>query len=441
MSTEFYPLTPPKTVVAILRQLEAAGHETWCVGGAVRDALLGHEHLDWDLATAATPQQVRRLFRRTIPVGIDFGTIGVLDDAGVMHEVTTFRRDVKTDGRHAVVEFGASLEEDLARRDLTINAIAFSPTAGVIRDPFEGRMDLERRVIRAVGDPDQRMREDRLRALRAIRFAARFGFSIDAATWDAIVRSAPHLGRLSPERVQQELNKTMQQVDKPSIALEMWRRSGALGSLLPALASVSDSTLSMLDVLRRPLRPSQDRRRVHRLAALFSECEPNDAERALKLLRFSNSDAEWIAQTLERWLRIAPELEAALNGEHPVSDTDIRKWVATVGRLRVPAAWRLSAARAGAQKLSAMSENWFGAIHSTYRRALQSAARDAVELADLAVDGDDLRSAGIPPGRAYGVILQRLLDCVIEDPSRNVREWLLQQAAQQYSEIKKRIAD
>ncbi len=173
----------------------------------------------------------------------------------------------------------------------------------------------------------------------------------------------------------------MQQVDKPSIALEMWRRSGALGSLLPALASVSDSTLSMLNVLRRPLRPSQDRRRVHRLAALFSECEPNDAERALKLLRFSNSDAEWIAQTLERWLRIAPELEAALNGEHPVSDTDIRKWVATVGRLRVPAAWRLSAARAGAQKLSAMSENWFGAIHSTYRRALQSAARDAVELA------------------------------------------------------------
>lgn len=148
----------------------------------MRDALLGLAHLDWDLATSATPQEVRRLFKRTVPVGIEFGTIGVLDRDGRMHEVTTFRHDVRTDGRHAEVEFGASLDEDLARRDFTINAIAYDPIARVLRDPFGGQADLQRRIVRAVGEADERMREDRLRALRAIRFAARFDFVIEEAT-------------------------------------------------------------------------------------------------------------------------------------------------------------------------------------------------------------------------------------------------------------------
>src|SRR5688572_5546272 len=113
---------PPREVVHIARKLEKAGFETWCVGGAIRDALLGHRHLDWDLATVAKPDEIRRIFPRTVPVGIEFGTVGVLDNKGVMHEVTTYRRDVQTDGRHAVVEFGATLDEDLARRDYTINA-------------------------------------------------------------------------------------------------------------------------------------------------------------------------------------------------------------------------------------------------------------------------------------------------------------------------------
>src|SRR3954453_858613 len=169
-------LDPPDTVRGIAKRLEEAGFETWCVGGAVRDALLGHPHLDWDLATAAKPPEVRKLFKRTVPVGIEFGTIGVLDHNNIMHEVTTFRRDVRTDGRHAVVEFGASLDEDLARRDFTINAIAYSPTAGELRDPFHGRRGLGLALVHAVGAPAELMREDRLRALRAIRFASRYGF-------------------------------------------------------------------------------------------------------------------------------------------------------------------------------------------------------------------------------------------------------------------------
>ena len=198
-------LDPPETVRSIAKRLEDAGFETWCVGGAVRDALLGHAHLDWDLATAAKPPEVRKLFKRTVPVGVEFGTIGVLDHDNVMHEVTTFRKDVMTDGRHAVVEFGASLDDDLARRDYTINAIAYSPSKDEIRDPFNGRKDLEGKLIRAVGDPRDRMREDRLRALRAIRFASRFNFDIERDTWDAIVESAPELSRLSAERVKQEI--------------------------------------------------------------------------------------------------------------------------------------------------------------------------------------------------------------------------------------------
>src|SRR6476659_2657750 len=142
-------LRPTRSVLDIAAKLEAAGFEAWCVGGAIRDALLGGAPLDWDLATPATPEQVRAIFgrRRTIPVGIEFGTVSVLDDEGVHHEVTTFRRDVRTDGRHAVVEFGASLDDDLARRDFTINAIAYSPRTQEVRDPFDGQGALGRRVV------------------------------------------------------------------------------------------------------------------------------------------------------------------------------------------------------------------------------------------------------------------------------------------------------
>src|ERR1051325_8204940 len=200
-------LNPPPNVRAIAKRLEDAGFETWCVGGGVRDALLGHPHLDWDLATTATPDQVRTVLGRcrTIPGGSGVGSARVLDRNRTPHEVTTFRRDVKTDGRHAEVEFGASLDEDLARRDFTINAIAFSPSTRQLHDPFGGQADLARGLVRAVGNAGERMREDRLRALRAIRFASRFDFAIAAHTWTAIRDSAPFLTRLSVERVKQEL--------------------------------------------------------------------------------------------------------------------------------------------------------------------------------------------------------------------------------------------
>src|SRR5438105_226711 len=348
-------LDPPETVRGIAQRLEEAGFETWCVGGAVRDALLGHPHLDWDLATAAKPPEVRKLFKRTVPVGVDFGTIGVLDHNNVMHEVTTFRRDVQTDGRHAVVEFGASLDEDLARRDFTVNAIAYSPSKNEIRDPYNGRIHLQEKLIRAVGDPRERMREDRLRALRAIRFAARFGFDIDRDTWDAIVESAPELSRLSAERVKQEIEKTMDQVRFPSKAFAMWRDTGAFGTLIPALARVTDRQLAPLDHLRRPIVPGRPARRSTRIACLFASVPAATVRKTLKDLRFSNSDTEWIAILVERWQQLGPTMtDAMLRGEeifakdpwdeqYPPSAM-LRTWAASAGRTRLAPLLRLAAA-------------------------------------------------------------------------------------------------
>lgn len=426
MTPDLARVQPPPAVVDIARRLAAEGFETWCVGGAVRDALAGRANLDWDLATAARPQHVQRIFRRTVPVGIEFGTVGVLDRDGVLHEVTTFRRDVQHDGRHAVVEFGASLEDDLARRDFTINAIAFEPLKRQLYDPFDGARDLADGLLRAVGDPEARMLEDRLRALRAIRFAARFGMRYDPATWRAIVNSAPFLGRLSPERVKQELEKTMEQVDRPSTAFDRWRESGAFASLVPPLATVSDATLRAVDALPRRSLRGRPQRRSLRIAALFAEVGGAQTESALRALRFSNQDVSWIAALVDRWHRLGPALTAAMcAGALPV-DGDLRRLAASVGRLRLAAFSRVAAAHWAALEQGAPEPRL---VRSLHRRLLHMAFHEALEIADLAVDGDDLRSAGIPAGRAMGRILGALLDDVVNDPALNHRDVLLARAS------------
>jgi tRNA nucleotidyltransferase (CCA-adding enzyme) len=412
----------------IARKLEAAGFETWCVGGAVRDALLGLPHLDWDLATAATPDQVRRLFRRTIPVGEKFGTVGVLDGAGRLHEVTTFRHDVRTDGRHAEVEFGASLDEDLARRDFTINAIAFSPSRDQLHDPFGGREDLARGLVRAVGEPRARMREDRLRALRALRFAGRFGFRIDAATWSAIAESAPALHRLSRERIQQELVKTLEQVRTPSRSLDLWQRSGALDALMPALGRLQAWRLRAADGLALPdatSDPGRRRRRtLVRLGALLSGLERGEVADLLRGLRFPNREVERLAQVATN----AESLRARI-GDAParLEEVELRRWASTTGRVDLADTLRVAMAVTGAAgDVDAATRAACGAL---YRRALRCAWRDPVQISDLVVDGEDLmREAGVPPGPRVGSVLRGLREWVIEDPSRNRRDALLARA-------------
>jgi tRNA nucleotidyltransferase (CCA-adding enzyme) len=424
-------LRPPPAVLEITRDLEKAGFQAWCVGGAVRDALLGHAHLDWDLATDATPDQVRTVFgrKRTIPVGIDFGTVGVLDGAGVMHEITTFRRDLRTDGRHAEVEFGASLDEDLARRDFTVNAIAFSSTHQELHDPFGGQRDLEGRIIRAVGEPAERMREDWLRALRAIRFASRFDFEIDPKTWEAVRASAPHLTRLSAERVKQELEKTMDQVSSPSRALTLWRQSGALQVLVSELASVTDEALRALDCAAQPGLPRRPGRRLTRLAVLFSDVPVDAVFGVVSRLRFSKHEAQWVAAMVERWQALDSTMSKALGGGVPDAAT-VRRWIAAIGRPQLAAFFRLAAARWAARRALGSTDVVPAAqgVHSLYRRTLRAALTEPVDLRDLAVDGDDLRQAGIAPGPQLGKILSALLERVIDDPRMNTRERLLDEA-------------
>lgn len=439
-------LDPPREVREIAHALEQAGFETWCVGGAVRDALLGLPHLDWDLATSATPPQVKRTFRRTIPVGEQFGTIGVLDRHGRLHEVTTFRRDVQTDGRHAVVEFGASLDEDLARRDFTINAIAYSPSTERLHDPFKGRDDLSHGVVRAVGQARERMVEDRLRALRALRFAGRFGFRIEPATWAAIVDSAPFLSRLSRERVKQELEKSMEQVAVPSRTTTLWHGAGALRALIPALEAQPAWVLYAADFVAHPEATRsagrKRRRTLLRLATLFVGLSHDVVVRTLRDLRFSNRDVDWLAALAVHATALRASVRAAIINPAPPGDAVLRRWAAEAGRTRVPDALRVVLATLSAELAHGPREGeedpWGdgGAVAmrgaapsraaSLYRRTLRVAYRDPVEVADLAVDGEDLmREGGVSRGPALGTALRRLRDVVVEDPTRNDRATLL----------------
>lgn len=385
----------PPQVVAILQRLEDAGYETWCVGGAVRDALAADGHQDFDLATAAPPEIVRSLFRRTVAVGMEHGTIGVLDDAGVLHEVTTFRRDVKTDGRHAVVEFGVSLDDDLARRDFTINAIAYHPVRHEWRDPFNGVADLRAGIIRAVGDPATRFREDRLRILRALRFAARFGFVIDPATWNAARDQAGDTGHLSAERVRDEWVKGIKSAISLDALVQRWWESGVMAVWLPECRPPDPArTAGSLPI------DAGDRDPVRSTSVYCSSNAP-----VWRRLKGSNIEIQR-AEAIDR----GPARPAT------ASARDVRRWMAAVGPaiadLRPLAVWR-----------GDDGDGWPAVVDQVRGRG------EATSRAELALTGNDLIAAGFAPGPRIGRILGELLDAVIDDPATNTREALLARAA------------
>ena len=392
----------PDAVRGIAGRLQGAGHEAWFVGGAIRDVLLELEtgraprrSGDFDIATSARPEEVQALFRRTVPVGIEHGTIAVLDEEGRTHEVTTFRRDVKTDGRHAEVEFGVSLEDDLARRDFTINAVAVHPESGDLRDPFGGRTDLAARVVRAVGDAAARMREDRLRVLRALRFATALDFTIDPGTWEAVHGSAQELSGLSRERVRDEWLKTLA-TGRPSVAVGLWRRAGVLGEVWPELAALPADADAGFDLVEGgdPV--------LVTAAMLYGAGQgPAGAAAAAQRLRFSNKDAERVRRTVAA---LGVPLPDARDGRA------VRRWLAAN-----PAA----------------ADDVLGIVPKAIREPLAAAVRAErasgapLTLADLAVTGADLMAAGIAAGPGLGATLRRLLEAALDDPACNTREALL----------------
>jgi tRNA nucleotidyltransferase (CCA-adding enzyme) len=436
-------LHAPKEVYRIARRLQNAGYGTWAVGGAVRDALAGIVPGDWDLTTSARPEQVRALFRRTVPLGIEHGTIGVLGRDGKLYEVTTFRRDVETYGRRARVAFSHSLEEDLERRDFTINAVAWDPTSFQVVDPHGGLEDLRRRVLRTVGDSRVRFAEDRLRVLRAMRFAGRFDLEIEEATWVAIRESAGDLGSLSAERVREELYKILRTVRVPSVSLDLYRASGVLAHLYPELSActgvidergvnlwhhllaTSDAlpatrvilrlTALLHDIGKVPERPGGTPRvekHAERGAAL--------ARALMRRLKASNSDTDHVAHLVAQHSTIpAPDA--------PVPE--LRRWLRRVGLPYHRDALRLAIADCRARGGPGAS-----LIALTRRVRAAAAEHPPLAISDLAIRGDDLRRLGIPPGPRLGEVLRELLELVTDDPDLNEPEALGRIVAAQFAD-------
>ena len=374
----------PPEVLTIAQKLEDAGFETWCVGGAIRDNLLGVANHDFDLTTSAPPQAVQKVFKRTVPVGIEHGTVAVLDAHNKPHEVTTFRKDIQTDGRHAVVEFGVSLMDDLARRDFTINAIAYHPIRHEWRDPFQGAQDLEKKLIRSVGDPNWRFQEDYLRILRALRFSARFEFRIHPRTLEAAKANVQGLAQLSAERVRDEWFKGMQTAKKVSKLVALWKDVGATRIWLPELGAGSTEQGAVDKLPRDPV--------------LITAFLAKDPASLLTRLKCSSKDIER-GRAIGLWRDKYPDAKDGVA---------TRRWLSQVGEYADDLLALLPAPRA--------------LLHAVERIR---AAGEPLTLKELAVKGDDLIAAGVRPGPDVGETLARLLDEVLEDPSRNTRAYLL----------------
>lgn len=421
-------LEPPREVRRIAQRLEDAGFATWAVGGAVRDALAGLPPGDWDLTTAARPADVRRLFRRTVPVGIEHGTVGVLGKDGGMYEVTTFRRDVETYGRKARVAFADTLAEDLERRDFTINAVAWHPLTGEVRDPHGGMADLAAGVLRTVGAPEERFREDRLRVLRALRFAGRFGLEIEPATWVAVRASSGELGALSAERVREELLKVLA-MGEPSRTLRLYEGSGVLAALYPELHACVGSADPQGDVWTHLL-TTTDRvprhRRTVRLAALLHEVGrarvdgPEHAgagaalaREAMRRLKMSNAETDRVVHLV------------AQHADTPDPDApapELRRWMRRVGRDHLRDLFRLLIAGVRARGEGDRCRR----VVALARRARSLAAeRGPMDTTELAIGGAELRALGLPPGPLYGEILRDLLERVTDQPELNDRDTLV----------------
>ena len=411
-------LTLDPGAAALLDTLHAAGYAAYAVGGCVRDSLLGRTAHDWDLCTSALPQQVMELFgaEQCIPTGLQHGTV-TIKYGGRLYETTTFRTEGSyTDGRHPdAVQFVPDVREDLARRDFTINAMAYNEAEGLV-DPFGGQKDLQNGLLRAVGEPQQRFTEDALRILRLYRFAARFGFALDAATARAARQLAPHLDCISAERIQEELAKLLT-APQPGAYLEPAVLAVVLPELTPAALEAAKPVLDAC--------PAGEENLPVRWAALLRSLGESATRRVLKRLRCSNACIEETAVLVretagEGVCRSFSEEKASA---HP-GDIHIRQLLGRYGLCTVE---RLCALCAALQPQNASD----CALAAQRARQLEA---DGVccRVSQLAVNGRDLMTAGIPAGPALRRVLEALLDGVIRAEYPNEKPALLA-AAQKIS--------
>ncbi len=411
----------PLAVLRVLRRLDRAGHRSWIVGGAVRDLLLGHAEAraDWDVATPATPQQVMRLFPRTVPTGVEHGTVTVLVPGWIKKvEVTTFRGEGRYhDGRRpSSVTFLADVDGDLARRDFTVNALAWDPVGPAFRDPFGGEADLRRRRLRAVGDPAARFAEDGLRPLRAARLSAQLGFAIEAATRAAIRGALPVVARVSVERVCDELTKLLSAAHAAR-GLAVLEETGLLEVALPELAAPPPEArahaLAVAAAAAGPL--------AVRLAALLHAGAGGEepaavarrAHEALLRLRFPSA----VGGDVEALVRESGCLRDGGDPAEPAADAGIRRLLSRLGRARAEPFLALRAAEARASRDPRARA---AAARLARRVRAVLAARPALSSAELRTDGARVMALlGLPPGPEVGAALRHLLDRVLEEPSLN----------------------
>jgi tRNA nucleotidyltransferase (CCA-adding enzyme) len=433
----------PVHVQHIINTLVSHGYEAYAVGGCVRDSLLGRNPQDWDITTSATPEQVKALFPRTIDTGIAHGTVTVmLDRTG--YEVTTYRIDGEyEDARHPKeVMFTSNLLEDLKRRDFTINAMAYNETDGLV-DAFDGIGDLKEGIIRCVGDPVERFTEDALRMLRAVRFAAQLGFSVEERTRQAVTLLAGTIAKVSAERIQMEMNKLLVSAHPEEI-----RQAYALGLtkvFLPEfdvmMETDQNSKHHLYTVGEHTIRVLQNCRadRVLRLAALFHDvakpaCKTTDvdgrnhfkghpavgAEMAVDILRrlkYDNATIDRVA-VLVRYHDDRPELTAK----------NIRRAMNRIGTEHIPMLLELKRADVLAQSMYEREEKLahIDTFEALYRESMEQ--KDCVTVKDLAIGGRDLIAIGMKPGPKIGETLDVLLDAVLEDPGLNTPEKLTELA-------------
>ncbi|CAN5593610.1 HD domain-containing protein [soil metagenome] len=412
---------------AVLDRLWGQGHAALVVGGAVRDALLGLPTGDWDVATDAKPERILEVF----PDGSYENRFGTVLVRGV--EITTFRRDhhYADHRRPERVTFTDDVYEDLARRDLTINAIAWGRgrpgSLPRLLDPADGLSDLRAGLVRAVGDPDARFDEDALRLLRAVRVAARLDFDLEPLTYAALVAHAPDVAWVSEERIGSEVRR-MLHAGTPSRAFGLLRQTGLLAVILPELAALADEPppgdgsadllAHSLEALDAATAMAPDAERVA-LAALLGGIgvEQHAAiGRILRRLRVSARDVAAVERLVSASARSA---DSAGWG-----DTELRRFMRGTGRDLLDDLWTL---RAATDAASGRSLEVSGLTGLRERVGAQLAAGVPLALSDLAVDGHDLAlELGLAEGPAVGAILDRLLDAVLDDPTRNERSVLLQ---------------
>ena len=437
----------------MLRGLRAAGKQAWLAGGAVRDLVRQAEGLhhgsppdDFDVATDALPEQVAMLFPRVIPTGVQHGTVTVLSGAHKV-EVTTFRGEGPyLDGRRpTAVTFLGEIDEDLARRDFTVNAMAWDPLDGALRDPFGGVADLRRHLLRAVGDPLARFREDGLRPLRAVRFACTLRLALDPRTRRAIPQALDVFDKVAQERVRDELTKLLLRGAPPSRGLRLLLSTRLLGRIVPELlesVGFRQNRYHAYDVWRHTLRcvDFAPKDLTTRLAALLHDvAKPRSAaprEGAPGEHTFYDHEHIGARLSTEILLRLRlPKREvervALLVREHnwhylpEWNDATVRRTLARIGPGELPALWALRRADLQARG-RLVEEGLANQAAAEARFATELARASALKIADLAIRGEDvMRELAVAPGRQVGQVLARLLDRVIDDPELNTRAALL----------------